>query len=84
MSFDLPDIFKPRVIIAVALAALTEWGLSYATGVDPEFSYKSFVVFALVYVLLAWLLVKAYDWLVRKKKPTIDEFRGTGDTSAPE
>lgn len=67
MTFELPELFKPRILIAIALGALTEWGLGNLTGVNPSFSMKSFIVFALFFIVVGWIGEKIYQRLTRKK-----------------
>ena len=75
MAIELPDIFQPRNLIAVGLAGAAEMTLSHLGGLGIQgFAMDSFLVFAMVFVLIGWLLEKAYRILFLKKR-VIDEIR---------
>lgn len=67
MSFELPDIFKPRNLFAVAVAVLLEFAISYTNDVFPRIEYSSLIIFVLFFVALFWLIEKAWNFLFKKK-----------------
>lgn len=75
MSFELPDIFKPRNLFAVAIAVLLEFTISYFNDVFPRIEYSSLIIFVLFFVALFWGIEKLWNLLFKKKakEPTVEE-----------